>query len=144
MPDIIERLKLIVKYECVCVCLCASIKEKRHRRQSNAGDLFFTAFASVSVCVSARLCARALVFVCVDHQRAAVKTPERQGSAHPPQRCSDTQNNAHTPPQKKNLFQDSGRISCLFLLPITRATLAQSGTPSPPRARLSLLPPAHP
>lgn len=87
----------------MCVCLCASIKEKRHRRQSNAGDLFFTAFASVSVCVSARLCARALVFVCVDHQRAAVKTPERQGSAHPPQRCSDTQNNAHTPPQKKPL-----------------------------------------
>lgn len=61
---------------CACVCVEAS-KESSADTKSNAGD-FSTVCTCKSVCVS-----NEMLCECVGHQRAAVKTPERRGSAHP-------------------------------------------------------------
>lgn len=73
-----------------------------------------------------------------------MKTPERQGLEHPHSGvATHNQTSLHTKQHtQKTVFQDSERLSCLFLLLVTRATLAQSSTPSPPRARFTLLPPS--
>lgn len=71
-----------------------------------------------------------------------MKTPERQGLEHPHRGvATHNQTALHTKQHtQKTVFQDSERLSCLFLLLVTRATLAQSSTPSPPHARFTLLP----
>ena len=58
------------------MCVEAS-KESSTDTKSNAGD-FSTVCTCRSVCVSSEMLCE-----CVGHQRAAVKTPERRGSAHP-------------------------------------------------------------
>eukprot|EP00064_Thunnus_orientalis_P013291 superscaffoldBa00002140_g13330 len=85
----------------------------------------------------------------IDTKAGSGEDTRAAGIGASPQRRSDTQPDsiAHkttlTKKKKKNPFQPRERISCLFLLPVTRATLAPSRTPpSPPRARLTLLP--HP
>lgn len=72
-----------------------------------------------------------------------MKTPERQGLEHPHSgAATHNQTALHTKQHTQNtVVQDSERLSCLFLLLVTRATLAQSSTPSLiPRARFTRLP----
>ncbi|KAK2890097.1 hypothetical protein Q8A73_018397 [Channa argus] len=69
--------------------------------------------------------------------RAAVKAPERQGLEHPHSGvAAHNQTASHKATHTQTTSKTGKRISCLFLLLVTRATLAQSSAPSPPSARL--------
>lgn len=115
------------------MCPSRSFKGKRYRHRKSCGRLFHTLHLPVCVC-RGKVCA--LSRVCVDHQRAAVKTPERQGSAHPhsgaaTHKPDSAQNNDH-----KKKKKDSEKISCLFRLPVTPGNPGTERNPIPARACL--------